>query len=121
MRGYIKTNAVENAILKKCREDMAYAREALTKYRQRVGRTTVTGHDRYEYMGGLPYQKIDTSLNTLSELCEQLNLARIKKILDRHIARLKCDFEALYNRDRKQVCDARDAEHKARLAEIRGH
>lgn len=120
MRSYIKTNAVEEAILKQSRENMTYARDALTKYRQRVGRTKVTGHDRYEYMGGLPYWQATTSLSTLSELCRQLNLDRIEKILDRHIARLERDFKALYERDRKQICDARDAEHKARLAEIRG-
>lgn len=121
MRDYIKTNAVEEAILKQAREDMAYAREALKKYHERVGRVTVTGNDRYDYMGGLPYWQSTVSLETLSEVCNQLKLTRVHKILDRHIKRVTLEFKTLYERDRKQVCDARNAEHKARLAEIRGH
>jgi len=116
----ITASAVENAILSQAREDMKFARAELKEFHQRVGRTFVKGTDRYEYMNGVAYYQVKSSLDTLSTLCDELDLDRLGKIIERHVERITGEFEELSKRDREQVCAARDAEHKATLAELRG-
>lgn len=105
-------------ILSQARDDMEYAREALTEYGRSIDRETYSEYSRSEPMGGIAYYQATCSLHTLAELCRQLDkvgyLERISKILERHCTRLERDFTALYELERARIMAAVKAAHEAR-------
>jgi hypothetical protein len=115
MDGYIKIDAVEENLREQAREEVEYARNAITAYAKSVGRRLVSEHDRDAYMGGMSYWQATASIATLTAMCRRLGYERLEKILERHSKRLEREFKALYDVNHAQIMAARKAASEARF------
>lgn len=110
---HLSEDVLREAICDQAREELIFARDQLRKYRHHVNRQTVSGNDEVEYKGG--HMWVNSGLWALHAVCDRFGrgvepMYRLARVLQRHAERLDRQIDALYERDKARVQEAREAE-----------